>query len=216
MMFLFEITINEYKIASLIWNLTLLFIPFFLFYKFKSLYLKTRFRGLKHSVCAFLLFFLWLLFLPNTAYVITDIRHIQGFCPDNYYKICVDGAWMLFFFFLYSLAGFTAFILAVRQMRDLLSKILRIKKTLFTAILIPVMNLGVMLGLLGRLNSWEAFKVKAISFEIIKYFTQLSYAKTYILSTIILYAIFYAGDIIISRDLGIKRLYELSKDRRRR
>src|SRR6187402_1025775 len=57
----------------IVWNLFLAFIPYFLIS-----YLKTQISFQKSKIKALMLLFTWLLFLPNSFYILTDFIHLSG------------------------------------------------------------------------------------------------------------------------------------------
>ncbi|RLC35998.1 hypothetical protein DRH27_05940, partial [Candidatus Falkowbacteria bacterium] len=105
-----DIAINNYEVIFIAWNLFLLIIPFFLCRLLFILYNANKFKSLPHKIFGLAIAFLWLLFIPNTIYVIADMRHIIGFCPVNEKNICIENAWMIMFFFIYASIGWVAFV----------------------------------------------------------------------------------------------------------
>ncbi|MFH1744939.1 MAG: DUF1361 domain-containing protein [bacterium] len=195
--------INDYYIVYIFWNLFLLIIPFFLSLCLGELWKKTKFRRLIHIVLAIFLAFFWILFIPNTAYVVADARHLSGFCPDNKNRICVENAWMIMFFFTYAVIGWVGFVYLFNQMKTLISKIFGKRTALFFAPLgIPVISLGVMLGLIDRLNSWEVFmKPMEIIQKASTYFTDFTRFKNLFAFIVFYYILYYTGDIIFKKKI---------------
>lgn len=107
---------------------------------------------------------IWLVLLPNTCYLLTEWRHfLEMLESTNLY-----GRWMrerdpdsiirlislTVFFIGYSLFGIVTFMLGTRPLAHLASR--RHLNTLFLGcIFFPLMSLGVYLGLVLRLNSWD-------------------------------------------------------------
>lgn len=149
-----DLTINQYSLIYILWNLLLAVIPFFLF----SLFLKEQKKRSSSVFKLLLLFFIWLLFLPNSAYIINEIRHWVSDCPLSIDKVCASEVWYLPFFFLYALLGYLIFFIQVCQARKLAEA--QLGRT-FTYIALPVLMLlvalGVLFGLVERFNSWEVF-----------------------------------------------------------
>lgn len=105
--------------------------------------------------------FLWLIFLPNTIYILTDLSHlIEEWSDVNYlFKMLLIIQYALF-----SLFGITTFVLAVYFFQKLLEgksikKKMRIKPSTTIAILILnfIVGFGVVLGGIQRTNSWYIF-----------------------------------------------------------
>jgi uncharacterized membrane protein len=144
------------------WNLMLAAIPVALAYGLAwGLRGKGKQRNLPVWVCL-PLGLAWLAFLPNTCYLLTEWRHLLF---DTQWAPLLDRAisdktamlsiakWALFFL-TYSGLGVLTFVLAIRPLEQwLLSR--RGKPWLVAPFLFFVTSLGVYLGLIVRLNSWD-------------------------------------------------------------
>jgi uncharacterized membrane protein len=127
----------------LTWNLFLAFVPYFissmLWYN----------QGWIKSKIKFIVFFIsWLLFIPNSFYIVTDLFHLG----ISNVPIWFDLALLLSFAWNGLLLG----ILSVRQMEKIMQVFLRGKHELF--FLYPVMCLnafGIYIGRYLRYNSWD-------------------------------------------------------------
>lgn len=107
----------------------------------------------------------WLVFLPNTCYLLTEWRHLL-FDPqwaDLLDRAHMDRTAMLrtakwaLLFLAYSGTGVLLFTLAIRPMERWLRSV---KKPfyLFAPVLFFLTSLGVYLGLIERLNSWDIIR----------------------------------------------------------
>jgi len=114
------------------------------------------------KVPVFALGMVWLAFLPNTCYLLTEWRHFLATVgySDLYARWQVDSDAALrlmtytFFYLCYSGMGVLTFTLAVRPIARLMKKsgaTMWIWATPFFAL----MSVGVYLGLVLRFNSWE-------------------------------------------------------------
>lgn len=117
------------------------------------------------------LILLWLAFLPNACYLLTEWRHflLSPNSPIGFVREAAadkDRALLLYvfqqswLFFLYTGFGLAAFALAIRPMERLLMQSkssggVRIIQILLLAALFLLTSLGVYLGLIVRLNSWD-------------------------------------------------------------
>jgi uncharacterized membrane protein len=129
----------------LVWNLVLAWIPFLL-----ALLVYDRLRRGFGGVTGLLLGGLWLLFLPNAPYMVTDLVHL-GRIPGA--PLWFDGAMIAAFASTGLLLGLgSVFLLHAVAIRRLGSLVAWLG-------LLPVFALcsvGVVLGRFERLNSWDA------------------------------------------------------------
>lgn len=202
--FLNALDINGYQIFTVFWNLILLLVPYFAvlaLIKYKNVY---GFKKLRGKFFAGIIGFIWLLFIPNTAYIINDVRHLLNYCPaDSYYRVCANNAWMIMFFFTYASLGWVAFVYLVNQMKEFLKEILGEKIALiFKIIIVPLVSLGVLLGLLNRWNSWEIFIYPADFFKHLSlYFTNFIYFRDWLIFSIFLYILYFGGNYLFKEKL---------------
>ncbi len=126
------------------WNLFLALIPYLVSYQLEKRpsWLESRWP---FAVC----FVAWLLFLPNSFYIITDLFHLKSYPGSSRWYDLV-----LIFSFAWN--GLLLGILSLRQMeRIVVNTFLRGNEFLF---LVPVMLLngwGIYIGRVMRYNSWD-------------------------------------------------------------
>jgi uncharacterized membrane protein len=107
---------------------------------------------------------LWLLFLPNTCYLFTELRHLFEAVDENdlWTRAHGDGgakaqlAMRLAVAAIYTGAGALTFGAAVRPVRALAEE-RGVRTRLWLPFFFVVISLGVYLGLVLRFNSWDAF-----------------------------------------------------------
>ncbi|MCF7560440.1 DUF1361 domain-containing protein [Sabulilitoribacter multivorans] len=94
-------------------------------------------------------FCVWLLFLPNAPYIITDLLHLKISTNDLLWlDILVINA--------FALTGLLVFFLSLFDMKTLLNKIMSANRICyFTTFIIFLCGFGVYLGRFLRYNSWE-------------------------------------------------------------
>lgn len=138
------IATGDIHFAWLEWNLFLAFLPYWL-----SGYMAAKPRVQKSRLLFWTLATLWLLFVPNAFYIITDLFHLQ----EN----IKDPSWFnLLILFSFTWNGLLFGILSVRQMEKLLTR--RFPQMNSVLFLYPVMFLnayGIYLGRYLRFNSWD-------------------------------------------------------------
>ena len=145
---------------------------------------------------------IWLMFIPNSAYIITEIRHLLDYCPVNSLRdVCVSGVWLIMFYFLYSVVGWVSFVLLLDQMKNFLRRAFNTELSrIFVLVVIPIISLGVLLGLINRFNSWEIFIQPLIILDVmLTYFTDLIYLANWIVFTLGLYILYLGGDILFKK-----------------
>ena len=194
--------INGYPVIGILWNFFLLIFPFLFCLALVRYYRKTGFKSAGEKLAALGLGILWLFLIPNAAYIMTDVRHLSGFCPPapcDY--VCVENTWMIIFFFTYSFLGWALFVFLINQMRDFIALAWSRKAGgVFAWLIIPLISLGVLLGLVNRWNSWEIFIAPGKILEsALVYFTQFSYFKNWLIFTGCFYLLYFGGNFILKR-----------------
>jgi len=128
--------------AFLIWNLFLAFVPYAISKKSDNAFTKSKWKF-------FLYAFIWLLFIPNAFYIITDLFHLD---MNETVPLWYDLALLLSF----AWSGILFGILSVRQMEKLFEK--NFNKKFDLLFILPVMALngfGIYIGRYLRFNSWD-------------------------------------------------------------
>lgn len=131
----------------ILWNIFLAFIPFFI----SSILLLNTDKDKIFKPVFIIGFILWLLFLPNAPYVVTDFIHLGRFraVPPMYDMFLLfTSAWVSLLLGLHS-------ILHIEKI--LLSKFTRKITNLVILITILFASFGVYLGRYLRFNSWDLF-----------------------------------------------------------
>lgn len=104
----------------------------------------------------------WLGFLPNTSYLLTEWRHflfdphfvsIRDDVNDNP-ALMITVARQGLFFLLYSAAGALCFALAIRPMHHTMKKA-NLNLVLWSVPFFLLVSMGVYMGLMVRVNSWD-------------------------------------------------------------
>lgn len=201
---LWDVQINGYPVSVIIWNLFLAALAILITYWLVNfLRLKPR-----NYIAIILLSVAWILLAPNTAYLLTDARHIIGFCPSHEFgNVCANNAWMVIFFFAFAAGGWLTFVWSLRPLRLVILDLYgEMKSWVFILGIIPVMALGVLLGLLDRWNSWEIFTDPlGIFYSIIVYLTDLTYLKNWLIISVLFYILYFSGEKLFIRFKWEKR-----------
>lgn len=146
-----------------LWNLFLAVIPVALAYLMEAGIRRwTLGRGRVPWLLWLPLALVWMAFLPNTCYLLSEWRHFlfDAPMPDLIARAATDRRLMLpiaetgLFYLIYSGLGILTFALAIRPVQ-------RVMREARVSLLIPgiafflLTSLGVYLGLIVRLNSWD-------------------------------------------------------------
>ena len=170
----------------LAWNLFLAFIPWWI-----SNYLKKKDRlGLVH----FPLLLLWLLFLPNSPYILTDLFHLR---PRDPFPLWYDLVLVMSF----ALIGMMVFLKSLKDMFDILQNYV---KPAYIAIITPILfwliSFGLYLGRYLRFNSWNVvnhpFQLMRQSFDIL--FEKDTIAFTFIFSIFLAFLYYISKPLLKS------------------
>lgn len=162
---LFSATLLTYRILKseglsyifLAWNLFLALIPWWI-----SNYLKqNKSLQLKHVP----LFGIWLLFIPNSPYILTDLFHLK---PRPYLPLWFDLVLVLSF----ALIGMIVFLKSLKDMLSILKVYVSpMLFTLITPVIFWLIAFGLYLGRYLRFNSWNVvnhpFQLMRQSFDIL-------------------------------------------------
>jgi uncharacterized membrane protein len=170
------------KYIFLIWNLFLAWVPFFL----TKLAQKT---ATKSKMGTILLLCVWLLFFPNSPYIITDLLHLNGYKQD-----------ILWFdtllIFLYAATGLLISLNSLHAAQQIFKAYFGKTTTwfiLFTTTLLS--GFGIYLGRYCRLNSWDLFSQPLSLFSKIfhQFENPLTFKITFLYGLVLLglYLIFY-------------------------
>ena len=157
------------------WNILLALIPVGLAYLIPVVAGRWVAGSRRRFVLLLSLGLLWMLFLPNSCYLLTEWRHflasVEAINPYSEWRNNRDtmaGIWLMtmaIFYFVYSAFGMLTFTLAIRPV----ARLLRQRGYSLQLLGIPffvLISLGVYLGLVHRFNSWNVFSVES-AFDIL-------------------------------------------------
>src|SRR5687768_443175 len=128
----------------LVWNLFLAFIPFAI-----SEWLLTLERFAQRKRKLAIVLFVWLLFIPNSFYILTDLFHLDKF--DSAPK------WFdLLLIFSFAWNGIVLGIVSIRRTEVILESISGRRFSLFIIFIVMWLNaFGIYIGRYLRFNSWD-------------------------------------------------------------
>ena len=133
---------GEWMFAFLIWNLFLAYLPYSL-----SSYITREEQRLSKPVLILLLI-TWLLLIPNSFYIITDLFHLR---KQDVIPLWYDLALIMSF----AWNGLIVGVLSVRQVEKILQQRWHVYEWLFILPLMYLNALGIFIGRYLRFNSWD-------------------------------------------------------------
>jgi uncharacterized membrane protein len=138
---------GEFWYLSFGWNLFLAWIPLFII-----LYLRKLHQQQKLSqITLYIGLGVWLLFLPNSPYLITDLLHLK-YRDNPIIPIWFD----TLFFFTFALAGLQAGLFSLYSAQQLLNQYFKPKLVWgFILLVLVLTSFGIYLGRELRWNSWD-------------------------------------------------------------
>jgi uncharacterized membrane protein len=152
----------------LAWNLFLALIPWWV-----SSYLKKK-EALNLKHLPFIV--LWLLFLPNSPYILTDLFHLR---PRDPFPLWFDLVLLLSFAWI----GMMVFLKSLKDMFEILQKYVSpLWVTIITPFVFWLISFGLYLGRYLRFNSWNVINHP---FQLMKQSTQVLFEKDAIAFTFI-------------------------------
>ncbi len=156
--------ISDDLLRWVVWNTFLALIPVAAGWGIYALYKRPRRRTAPIRAITALLAVVWFAFVPNSCYLLTEWRHFleiigyTGLYADFYVSKTAAVRLMMYtlFYIFYSGIGLLTFALAIRPIVWLMRE-KRLTPWLWAIPFFLLMSLGVYLGLILRLNSWDIF-----------------------------------------------------------
>jgi uncharacterized membrane protein len=139
------VTNHSLQFSYLLWNLFLAWVPLVL----TAVLLRSLKTRLWSSLRPFLLTLLWLVFLPNSFYMISDFIHIQEVQRHN---LLYDVVMFTSFIFTAALVGFCSLYLVHVQLRKRISML---SSSLLIGGILFLCSFAIYLGRDLRWNSWD-------------------------------------------------------------
>lgn len=135
---------SELMFIFLIWNLFLAFVPYAI-----TQVCMHKLEWIENTSKFLVVLSIWLLFIPNTFYIITDLFHLHERAP-------VPLWFDLALIFSFAWNGLLMGVLSVRQMEKMVTIKWQLKKEwLFTLPLMFLNAFGIYIGRYLRYNSWD-------------------------------------------------------------
>ncbi|HJX70917.1 MAG TPA: DUF1361 domain-containing protein [Bacteroidales bacterium] len=151
---------QQFTFITLIWNLFLAYIPFFL-----SRTMKNNYQLQKPGLLSLSIAFTWLIFFPNAPYILTDFFHLQE----------REGVPLWFDLIIIALFAWNGLIIGFLSLKDM-QQMIAIKYGekygwTFTLLVILLGSFGIYIGRYLRYNSWDVFLAPySLTTDILKIF----------------------------------------------
>jgi uncharacterized membrane protein len=187
----------------LVWNLFLAWIPFLIAIAFYDGYRRGRSRTLLAGMAA-----LWLLFLPNAPYMVTDLIHL-GNVPGA--PLWYDGAMLAAFAGTGLLLGLCSVFLVHMAALRALGPVLG---WLALAPVLALCSAGVLVGRFERLNSWDVLVRPSRLVDLLAAHLADPFASRRAIALLAAYTCFLGVAYLVLYAVSSLRL-ELEQDRRR-
>lgn len=197
----------EWDLSSwrwVLWNVFLAVIPVVAAYTLS--YGVSRWTVRKHIVPWWVwlpLGAVWLAFLPNTCYLLTEWRHFlfDDPMPDLIRQADTDRGVMLgiakwgLFFLAYSGIGTACFVLSIRPIHRLI-RLARISAWFPGVAFFLLMSFGVYLGLIVRLNSWDIVNRPRYVWEVsVQAMANPTLVRVVLVFAFLLWLLYLIGDV---------------------
>ena len=191
--FAYVIPTNDVKWILIIWNCFLAVVPLYCA-MFVNYFLK-----LNKKLFASIFSVIWLLFFPNSLYMLTDFKYISNFKIETWDNYQAIGSNVINWFFLADLVvsifcGVLFGMISLYIMQNLVrERFSRLKTALFVVFVMLLSSFGIYIGRFPRLNSWDVFRpwflIEKI-FSLITVFT-VFFVLYFTILSLMVYIIFY-------------------------
>ncbi|MBU1145876.1 MAG: DUF1361 domain-containing protein [Firmicutes bacterium] len=167
---------NDSLHLMLAWNMLLAFVPFLIVYLINQKYIKQKWFVVMS-------FGIWLLFLPNTFYLITDliyINQIEFMYQENPYSSLIYlqdlSSWLsLFHIFFGAIFGIILGVVSLNTVYSYAIKKYRLYKSMLLLLCITILSsFGIYIGRFFRYNSWNFLNLISIFTDFFNHFTMFT------------------------------------------
>lgn len=167
--FILGIFLRNGLIIFLSWNMILALMV----YVFSSIALELHERQFKW-IWIVISIALWILFFPNSFYILTDTIHFQNYEFFKYYPNIYElesYEWYVFFdITIAALISLKIGLISLEQIKKIVPNALKQYQLLLIIGLFIISSIGIYLGRFIRLNSWNIFDLSSIFNGVIEHF----------------------------------------------
>lgn len=191
--FAYVIPTNRLKWILIIWNCLLAVIP--LYFALSTQYFIKNCKKIKAVISSLI----WLLFFPNSLYMLTDFKYISEYniaVWDNYQTLNNNLIHWIFLanlivsIFCGVLFGMISLYIMQRLFRERFS---RIKTSLFVIGVMLLSSFGIYIGRFPRLNSWDVLRPWYLIEKVFSSMTEFTifFVLYFTVLSLMLYIVFY-------------------------
>ncbi len=130
-----------------------------------------------HMIWIILTIFLYIIFFPNSFYILTDFIHFEHYdffnIYPNIYELDIYDWYIFFDIVIGALIGLKLGILSIAHIKSIISENLKDYEYIGVTMLFILSSIGIYLGRFIRLNSWNIFDLSYIFnsiFEHVRFF----------------------------------------------
>jgi len=149
---------DKYSFVYILWNIFLAIVPFVISYTL----LKINNRKRLSKLVFFCFFIIWLIFIPNSPYILTDFIHLGEIriIPVLYDAILL---------FVSAYVGIMFGVYSIKHIENILKTMYSTKISFsIVTLIVFIMSFGVYVGRFLRFNSWDMFAKPVIFINGIK------------------------------------------------
>jgi uncharacterized membrane protein len=172
MSFILGMSLSNGLIIFLSWNMMLAMIVYVL-----SVLIVILHKKKIHKIWIILAIFLYIIFFPNSFYIITDFIHFENYnffsMYPNVYELDIYDWYVFFDIVVGALIALKLGILSIAHIKAILSEKLNDYEYMILTALFVLSSIGIYLGRFIRLNSWNIFDLSYIFngiFEHLRFF----------------------------------------------
>lgn len=167
--FIFGMILANGLVVFLSWNIALAIIVYGLSYISLNLYIKKTYRHL-----TWIGIVLWVIFFPNSFYIITDTIHFQNYdffqVYPNIYQLEIYDWYVFFIVTIAMMIGIKLGLLSISNIKKIIPQKYMKYEAIGLIMLFFLSSIAIYLGRFIRLNSWNIFDLSSIFSGIFNHF----------------------------------------------
>lgn len=194
MSFVLGVSLSNGLIVFLSWNMMLAITVYIL-----SVIVVVLHKKKTHLIWIILTLFVYIIFFPNSFYILTDFIHFEHYdffnIYPNIYELDIYDWYIFFDIVLGALIGLKLGILSISHIKTILPNNLKKYEYVGITMLFILSSTGIYLGRFIRLNSWNIFDLSYLFGSIFEHFS-------FFLIFIILFTIIHMISYILFKEKG--------------